>query len=73
MPSTGFPPSGFKRLFRIPDGTFLVVAADAAGTMEEGVRAVGIDMDLDPRLDEMGPRRGLRICLRRAGFGCEST
>ena len=25
--------------------------------MKDGVRAVGIDVDLDPRLDEMGPHR----------------
>ncbi len=25
--------------------------------MEEGVRAVGVEVDLDPRLDEMGPHR----------------
>jgi hypothetical protein len=35
----------------------LVVAADASGSVEEGVGAVGIDVDLDPRLDEMGPHR----------------
>ena len=34
-----------------------VVAADAARSVEEGVRAVGIDVDLDPRLHEMGPHR----------------
>ena len=34
-----------------------VVASDAAGSVEEGVGAVGIDVDLDPRLDEVGPHR----------------
>ena len=38
----------------------LVVAADAARPVKEGVRAVGIDMHLDPRLDEMGAHRALR-------------
>ena len=28
--------------------------------MEEGVRAVGVDVDLDPRPDEMRPHRALR-------------
>ena len=36
---------------------FLIVASDAAGTMEEGVRAVRVDVDLDPRAHEMGPHR----------------
>ena len=38
----------------------LVVAADASGSVEEGVGAVGIDMDLDPRLDEMRAHRAFR-------------
>ena len=41
----------------ISDGSVLVVAADASWPMEEGVGAVGIGMDLDPRLDEMRPHR----------------
>ena len=44
-------------VFRISDGSVLVVAADASGSVEEGVRAVGVDVDLDPRLDEVGPHR----------------
>jgi hypothetical protein len=44
-------------VFRISDRSVLVVAADAAGSVEEGVRAVGLDVDLDPRLDEVGPHR----------------
>ena len=28
--------------------------------MEDGVGAVGVDVDLDPRLDEMRPHRALR-------------
>ena len=39
------------------DPAFVVVAADAARPVKESVRAVGIDMDLDPRLDEMGAHR----------------
>jgi hypothetical protein len=37
----------------------LVVAADAARPVKEGVRAVGIDVHLDPRLDEMRAHRAL--------------
>jgi hypothetical protein len=67
MPSTGAPPSGFKRRFRIFDRSVLVISADAAGSVEEGVRAVGIDVNLDPRLDEMGPHRTFRdLQLERA-------
>jgi hypothetical protein len=38
---------------------FLVVATDASGSVKDGVRAIGIDVDvdLDPRLDEMRPHR----------------
>src|ERR1700722_15773761 len=54
MPSTGFRRRAeLSGVFRISDRSVLVVAADAAGSVEEGVRAVGIDVDLDPRLDEM--------------------
>ena len=38
---------------------FVVIAADAAGPVEEGVRAVGIDMHLDPRAHEMRAHRAL--------------
>ena len=63
MPSTGFRRrADLSGVFRISDGSVLVVAADAAGSVEEGVRAVGVDVDLDPRLDEVG-RIGLSgIC-----------
>jgi hypothetical protein len=44
-------------VFRISDRSVLVISADAAGSVEDGVRAVGIDVDLDPRLDEVGPHR----------------
>jgi hypothetical protein len=44
-------------VFRISDRSVLVISADAAGSMEEGVGAVGVDVDLDPRLDEVGPHR----------------
>ena len=44
-----------------------VVAADAARPMEDGERAVGIDVDLDPRLDEVRPHRAFRdLQLQRA-------
>ena len=36
---------------------FLVAVADASWSVEDGVRAVGIDVDLDPRLDEVGAHR----------------
>ena len=35
------------------DRSVLVVASDAPRPVEDGVGAVGIDVDLDPRLDEM--------------------
>ena len=44
-------------VFRISETSIGVVAADAAGSVKVGVGAVGIDMDLDPRLDEMGPHQ----------------
>src|SRR6202020_753485 len=60
LPSTGVRLSAdLSGVFRISDGAFLVVAADAARPVKEGVRAVGIDMHLDPRLDEMRAHRGL--------------
>jgi hypothetical protein len=58
MPSTGARRRAvLSGLFRISDRSLLVISADAAGSVEEGVRAVGVDVDLDPRLDEMGPHR----------------
>ena len=60
------PSTGFRRradlsgVFRIFDRSVFVVAADAARPMKEGVGAVGIDVDLDPRLDEMGAHRAWR-------------
>src|SRR5258708_29390018 len=44
-------------VFRISDRSVLVISADAAGSGEEGVGAVGVDVDLDPRLDEVRPHR----------------
>ena len=35
----------------------LVVAADASWPVKDGVGAVRVDVDLDPRLDEMGSHR----------------
>ena len=61
MPSPGFRRrADLSGVFRISDRSVLVVAADAAGSVEEGVRAVGIDVDLDPRLDEMRPQPAWR-------------
>ena len=40
--------------------SFLVVAADASRAVEESVRAVAVDVDPDPRLDEMGAHRRFR-------------
>ena len=40
-----------------PEPAFLVVAADASWPVKDGVGAVGIDVHLDPRLDEMGAHR----------------
>ena len=33
------------------------MSAEAAGSVEAGVGAVGVDVDLDPRLDEVGSHR----------------
>jgi hypothetical protein len=61
MPSTGFRRrADLSSVFRISDRSVLVVAADASGPVKDGVGAVGVDVDLDPRLDEMGPHRALR-------------
>ena len=58
MPSTGFRRrADLSGVFRISDRSVLVVAADASGPVKDGVGAVGVDVDLDPRLDEMGPHR----------------
>src|ERR1700679_1528511 len=45
--------SGAFFIVAVLERSVLVVASDAAGPMEEGVGAVGINVDLDPRLDEM--------------------
>src|ERR1700683_2753110 len=71
MPSTGFRRradlSGVFRFIGLPERSFLVVAADAARSMKDSVGAVGVDVDLDPRLDEMRPHRALRdLELERA-------
>ena len=55
------PPSELSGVFRISDRSVLVVAADAAGPVEDGVEVVGVDVDPDPRPDEMRPHRALRI------------
>jgi hypothetical protein len=61
MPSTAFGRrADLSGAFCIFDRSLVVVAADAARPMEEGVRAVGVDVDLDPRPDEMRPHRALR-------------
>jgi hypothetical protein len=42
----------------LPPGTPLTGSgriADSLGSMEDGAGAVGVDADLDPRLDEMAP------------------
>jgi len=58
MPSTGARRrADLSGVFRISDRSVLIISADAAGSVEDGVRAVGIDVDLDPRLDEVGPHR----------------
>ena len=58
MPSTGFRRrADLSGVFRISDRSVLVISADAAGSVEEGVGAVGVDVDLDPRPDEVGPQR----------------
>src|SRR5437764_14422316 len=49
--------SGAKGVVGRFEPAFLIIAADAAGSVKEGVRAVWVDVDLDPRLDEVGPHR----------------
>src|SRR5208337_1095736 len=44
-------------VFRIPDRSLRVVPADAARPVEEGMGSVGIEVDLDPRLDEVRTQR----------------
>ena len=68
MPSTAFGRrADLSGAFCIFDRSVLVVAADAARPVEHGVGAVGVDVDLDPRLDEMGPHRAFRdLELQRA-------
>ena len=68
MPSTAFGRrADLSGAFCIFDRSLVVVAADAARPMEDGVRAVGVDVDLDPRPDEMRPHRALRdLELERA-------
>ena len=56
--------SGALNISGVLEPPVLVVAADASWPVEEGVRAVGIDVNLDPRLDEMRPHRAPRICSR---------
>ena len=48
---------GAQDQFRL---SFLVVAADASRPMKDGVGAVGIEVDLHPRLDERRAHRGFR-------------
>ena len=61
MPSTGSRRrADLSGVFGIFDRSLFVVAANAARPMEEGVGAIGIVMDLDPRLDEMRPHRAFR-------------
>jgi hypothetical protein len=58
MPSTGFGRrADLSGAFCICDRSLLVVAANAARPVEDGVGAVGVKVDLDPRLDEMRPHR----------------
>ena len=49
--------SGAQGVVGRPEPASLVVAADASGSVKDGVGAVRVDMDLDPRLDEMGSHR----------------
>jgi hypothetical protein len=64
MPSTGFRRraelSGALDWDGVLEPAFLVVAADASWSVKDGVGTVGIDMDLDPRPDEMRTHRALR-------------
>jgi hypothetical protein len=58
MPSTGLRRrADLSGAFRISDRSFLVVAADVSWSVEEGVGAVGIEVDLDARLEEMWAHR----------------
>src|SRR5271154_7570521 len=68
MPSTGSRRrADLSGVFRISDRSVLVVAADAAGPVEDGVGAVGVDVDFHSRLDEVRPHRAFRdLELERA-------
>jgi hypothetical protein len=47
MPSTGFRRrADLSGVFGVSDRSVLVVAADAARRMEDGVGAIGVDVDL---------------------------
>ena len=63
MPSTGFRRrADLSGVFRISDRSVLVMSAEAAGSVEAGVGAVGVDVDLDRALTKWG-RSGLSgIC-----------
>ena len=64
MPSTGSRRradlSGVFRFIGLPERAVRIVAADAARSMKEGVRSVGVNVDFHSRLEEMGPHRALR-------------
>ena len=54
-------------VFGLSNGSLVVVSADASWPVKDGVGAVGVDVDFDPRLDEMRPHRALRdLQLQRA-------
>src|SRR5271166_1718103 len=69
MPSTGLRRrADLSGVFRISDHSVLVVAADASGSVKDGVGAVGVDVDLDARLDEVRAHRAFRdLQLERPG------
>ena len=46
--------------FFFPEGPFLVVAAQTALAVKDGVASVGILAHFHPRLDEMGAQRAFR-------------
>src|SRR6202035_2474813 len=56
-------------VFRISDRSVLVLEADASWAVEDGVGAVGIDVDLDARPDEVRPHRAFRDLQLQCAVG----
>jgi hypothetical protein len=60
MPSTGSPPSGFKRQSVGHGRASAIVATETTRAVEDGVGAVVVLTNLDPRLDKVRAQRTCR-------------